>query len=591
MKISDYIKRNWTIVFLIAISILPLFDLLRPGLPLTHDGQDHVARIANFYQNLTEGNIIPRWAGNLNWGYGHPILEFLYPLPSYLASLFHFFGFTLVDSVKFVFGISFVLSAITMYFFVKELLSDEKTALLAGLLYVIAQYRFVDLYVRGAIGEHVAFIFPPLIFYFLLKLSQAYRHSGESRLGRLQNQTVKRFQNEERASGQARMTINYRFVVGGSFSLAGLILSHNAIMIMFLSIIFLYAIYIIWQSSFNKYLILNTLYILLLGFGLSSFFLLPAFFEGKYTLRDIVTSGGYVSNFIINFKDFVYGQWNYGGTGAFNVQIGLIHWLLIIIAIPMTYILFKKRNKLWIFSLGSLVIFFLSLFLMTPPSMFIWENITILQKFQFPWRFLSVTVFVSSVIGALVVHFLPSNLKMLGIYILILAVLFFNKDYWHAKGYLIKPESFFEGIYNGTTDTGESAPIWSVRFMEKRPKEHIQVINGNAVIKELSRKSTVHVYEIDAKERSRILENTLYFPGWNVSVDGRKADIEFQDPQHRGLMTFFVEKGKHNIEIKFGETKLRLFADIITVATLTVVIFYLAFGLKKNYNPRDEKDK
>ena len=107
-------------MFLIFISIIPVLSLFHPGLPVTHDGQDHVARIANFYQNLSEGNIIPRWAGNLNWGYGHPILEFLYPLPSYLASLFHFLGFTLVDSVKIVFGMSFVLSGIAMYIFIKE---------------------------------------------------------------------------------------------------------------------------------------------------------------------------------------------------------------------------------------------------------------------------------------------------------------------------------------------------------------------------------------------------------------------------------------------------------------------------------------
>ena len=89
---NKIINKNVFILLIIILSIIPVFSLLNPGLPITHDGQDHVARIANFYQNLTEGNIIPRWAGNLNWGYGHPILEFLYPLPSYFASVFSLFG-------------------------------------------------------------------------------------------------------------------------------------------------------------------------------------------------------------------------------------------------------------------------------------------------------------------------------------------------------------------------------------------------------------------------------------------------------------------------------------------------------------------
>lgn len=101
----EFIKRYSSILILIVIGFIPVIPLFHAGLPITHDGQDHVARIANFYASLSEGNIIPRWAENLNWGYGHPILMFLYPLPSYLASFFHFLGFSFVDSVKIVFGV------------------------------------------------------------------------------------------------------------------------------------------------------------------------------------------------------------------------------------------------------------------------------------------------------------------------------------------------------------------------------------------------------------------------------------------------------------------------------------------------------
>src|SRR3989304_6442375 len=244
-------KKSIYWLILLALSLIPILDLFHPGLPITHDGQDHVPRIANFYQNLTEGNIIPRWAGNLNWGYGHPILEFLYPLSSYLASLFHFFRFTLVDSVKLVFGTSFILSGLAMYLFTREFLNDNKAAFFASALYIIAPYRFVDLYVRGAIGEHIAFIFPPLIFYFLIKLSKKN---------------------------------SYWHVLGGSLSLAGLILSHNAITLMFLPLIFIYIFYLIFQCSNKKCFVLSSLYLILLGFGLSAFFWVPAFMEGKYTL-------------------------------------------------------------------------------------------------------------------------------------------------------------------------------------------------------------------------------------------------------------------------------------------------------------------
>ncbi|MDP3941478.1 MAG: hypothetical protein Q8Q49_04185, partial [bacterium] len=164
------IKRHFYLILLIVISCLPLLSFLNPGLPDTHDGVDHVARIANFYQSFSEGNLLPRWAGNLNWGYGHPVLMFLYPLPSYLASMFHFLGASFVDSTKLVFVFSFLASGVGMFLWLTSF-TNRRAAFLGALAYSFGPYRFVDMYVRGAIGEHVAFIFPPLICLSLLLLA------------------------------------------------------------------------------------------------------------------------------------------------------------------------------------------------------------------------------------------------------------------------------------------------------------------------------------------------------------------------------------------------------------------------------------
>src|SRR3989344_4323288 len=186
----------WPLFILVFICLLPLSAWFAPGLPLTHDGQDHVARIANFYASLSEGNIVPRWAGNLNWGYGHPILMFLYPLPSYLASLFHTLGLGLVDSVKLGFGLGFIASILAMYLWLRDEVG-ERPAMVGALLYGFAPYRFVDMNVRGAIGEHMAFVFAPLVFYGIKRRSTAWTVTA----------------------------------------VAGLILSHNALSVMFLPLI------------------------------------------------------------------------------------------------------------------------------------------------------------------------------------------------------------------------------------------------------------------------------------------------------------------------------------------------------------------
>ncbi|OGH10405.1 MAG: hypothetical protein A2857_05280 [Candidatus Levybacteria bacterium RIFCSPHIGHO2_01_FULL_36_15] len=541
------IKEHLLLLLIIFLGIIPLLDLFHPGLPLTHDGQDHVARIANFYQSLSEGNIVPRWAGNLNWGYGHPILMFLYPLPSYISSLFHVLGFSLIDSVKLVYGLTYILSGIAMYLWVKEFLSRE-AGFVAAILYMFAPYRFVELYVRGDIGEHVAFVFPPLVLYFLIKI---YKLKPDRYFD------IK----------------NYPYFTGISFSMVGLILAHNAVTVMFLPIIAGYVLYLFYISK-NKYLFAQSIAALFFGFILSSFFLLPAYFEGKYTLRDIVTDLVYTSRFV-NFKDLLYGDWSYGITGQFSVQIGLLQILSVLLSPLLIVKFFKKNRRLAALCLLFLVVFVISTFLMFRESDIIWETVTILQKFQFPWRFLYVTIFSTAVLGGFVFYYISKRkFSKYFLLIFIILILLINRNYWHAKSFLYKPDNFFEGIYDGTTDTGESSPIWSVRFMEARSSFRIKVISGEAKISEKSRNSTEHKYQIDSISLSRIRENTLYFPGWAVIVNGREIPVQFQDPLNRGVITFNLEKGLNNVSIKFEDTKLRKFANVLSVSSFLIIITY-----------------
>lgn len=539
--------RNFFIPFVILlISLIPLLDLFHPGLPITHDGEDHVIRVANFYQNLAEGNIIPRWSQNLNYGFGHPVLMFFYPFPYYAASAFHILGFSFIDSTKLFFGITYILSGIFMFLFVRKLYG-ETAGIFSSILYLLAPYRLIDLYVRGAIGEHAAFLFLPLILYFFVKLSECFA------LGSF---------------------------IGASLSIAGLILTHNAVSLMFLPLIILYAGYLVLVSKVKKPFILALICIMLIGFGTSAFFWVPAVFEAKYTLRDIVTSGEYSTRFIKDATSFIYGHWNYGGSGEFSVQIGIVHLLSALSALAVIF--FPKKNKpVTLIAISLLLYSLAALFLMLPTSSFIWQKFIILQSFQFPFRFLSVIVFTTSFLGGVFIYIIPKRYRVFAVVFLGIALFLISKDYWHAKGYLVNNDDYFTGVKRTTTnDTGESSPIWSVRFMEYKPKAHMEVIDGRAMISTTKRTSTIHRYRLTVVEKSRIRENTLYFPGWEVFVDGKKKDIEFQDPLHRGLMTFIVEKGEHEIDVRFTETKLRLFSNILSLFSVLVIV---AFILKSRF--------
>lgn len=536
------LKDKIFILFLIIISVLPVLSLLFPGLPITHDGQDHVARIANFYQNLSEGNLIPRWAPNLNWGYGHPILEFLYPFPSYIASIFHFIGFTLVDSTKIVLALGMVLSVPFMYLWLSQF-SSKYAALFGAVLYTYAPYRFVELYVRGDIGENLAFVFIPLVLYFIHKL---YKKN------------------------------DYKSAILGGVSLALLILSHNAISLMLVPFILAYCLLLSYFSKNRKPLIINLSSLIILGFVLSMFFWFPALLEGKYTLRNIVTAGGYIGRFV-DLKSIIYSPWSYGGTGQFSVQFGPFQWLAILLS-PVTLFILKKNKEKYYLTLTLIVFCLLSIFIMFPISDFIWSRIILLQNFQFPWRFLAIIVFTSSVLSSLFFDSISKKINIkLVVLVSILIIVVISSFYWKPKAYQNKPESFYTGVYESTTDTGESAPIWSVRFMEKKPKARLEVIDGSASIKELKRTSAYHKYQLIVNRPTLFEENTLYFPGWEIKANGLPLKIEFQNMTYRGVMLFNLPKGNYVVEAKYSETKLRLISDLISVFGLLLLIALVVY--------------
>ena len=107
--------------------------------------------------------------------------------------------------------------------------------------------------------------------------------------------------------------------------------------------------------------------------------------------------------------------------------------------------------------------------------------------------------------------------------------------------------------------------------MEKKPAAPIELIDGEAIITSLGRSTTLHRYEISATRKTRIVDNTLYFPGWKIYVDGADTQIEFQDPNYRGLMTFWVEEGKHMVNMRFGETKLRKAAHVMSILGVVIL--------------------
>ncbi len=160
----NQIKNKYLIlIVLFIISLIGIVSFFHSGFFPSHDGEWMVVRFSDFHRSLADGQWPARWAGRLNFGFGYPVFNFLYPGTFYLTEIFHLLKLNFVNSVKATFIMSYLLSGIFMFLFARQWWG-KWGGLAAAVLYLYTPYRFVDMYVRGSLGESVAFIFPPLIF-------------------------------------------------------------------------------------------------------------------------------------------------------------------------------------------------------------------------------------------------------------------------------------------------------------------------------------------------------------------------------------------------------------------------------------------
>ncbi len=518
-------KKKILIFVLLFLMILPAsWSLFRPGFFTSDDGEWMVIRLSDFHRSIVSSQIPVRWAARLNYGYGYPVFNFLYPLSFYWGELFHLLGFSFVWSIKLVFIFSFILSAIFMFLFATEIFG-VLGGLLSAIFYAYAPYRFLDVYVRGSLGEAVSFIFLPLIFWAIFKISQNPKGT---------------------------------YLTVGGVAFACLIMSHNIMALIFTPTVLAYIIFLFIKNKNKSFLILSFLF-LILGFSLSCFFWLPAFYDKQFIILDKIKIANPLEHFPTP-SQFLNPRWGYGPsvpgvTDRPSYQLGLIHLLGVVLSI------FVLNSQTTIF----LFIFIVAIFLMLPASSIFWQSLPLMNWIQFPWRLLAITTFTTAVLAGSIVQMFRPRLRSWLAAILLLLILLVNFRYARPEYFIDRGEGFYTTNEATTTVKDEYMPIWVKEKPVTRPASRMEVISGQAQIEPVFENSKLIRFVVEAKTGTEIQINTIYFPGWQVKVDNKRIPLNYDNDL--GVMKIKVEPGQHQIIASFGETPLRLFADGVSLVS------------------------
>lgn len=508
------------IALLILITLPVLLPLFQQGFFQTDDGEWMIIRFSAFFQAFRDGQIPVRFLERLNFGYGYPVANFLYPGYMYLGIPIHVLGFNFVDTIKILIGASLLFSGIFCYFWLARIVKSWH-ALVGALFYVYTPYHLYDAYTRGSVGELLALAIIPFILW----------------------------------------QFERRSILWSSLGGALLLISHNTLAALIMPFLIAY-IFIHDRKPFAT-AFRETFYFLLFSIGMSAFFWFPVLFE----LRSTVFASVVVSDIHRYF--------------ASADLIGISSFIVLGISLATFFQLNKTNNKRLHLFFFFLLYALLSVFFSSSYSAFLWKVLPS-SLVQFPFRLLSNLLIAISFLAAYSLSYFPGKKSLPILVILVVSLLISYLPYREPKEYFDKSDIYYSTNEDTTTVKNEYMPVW---VKEKPPRhfaEKVEIINGTGRVSDVVYNAKAATATLFLETPSKVRINTIYYPGWIASIDGRETEITYDN--NYGVMDVAVQRGTHRLQVTFTETPLRLFSDGITVLSFAGLILFHFLNQRKPKN-------
>lgn len=534
--ILNSIKKNWVFIILIVLAIPSFYRMLRPGIFSMMDFP--VFRQIEYNKCVASLELPCRWAPDSAMGYGEPVFNFYGQFTFFIGNLIHIVGLSVVDSVKAVFILSLVGSAVTMYLLAKQVWKNNNAALISAIIYLYAPYRSLDVWARGAYPESFAFLLFPLIILFLDRY----------------------FENKK-----TRDLLYYSLFLGL------LVITHNLSLFMFVPFLGIWTLYRVIEEK-NIKLILFVGLASFFGAMLSAFYLLPVLFEIKLiNIQPIITGYFYFAGHFPTLHEiFISRFWGYGASlwgpkDDLSLSLGQIQWILPTVIVVLILVRKSVKNNIKFFVLALIGMTYI--FLMHNKSTFIWNHIPVMEFIQFPWRFLGEAVFSfalasGAIFGVVSKRFWLLTTILIEITALVLNIGFFREDKWNNntdKTYL----SGWEWDLDRSASKEDYWPIYGP-LPVNHPEEDLSL-----PIAEVSKSNYFKYKIIVSAPQKEVIFPVTYFPGWTAKVDGNPVKLTYND---KGYIKLNLNSGVHSVDLRFKNTPIRMLGNTISLISALVLL-------------------
>ena len=546
-------------LFALGVSLLASLAVLIPffilGSASGHDFEFHVASWLDVAYQWKHGVLYPQWTAWTNYGFGEPRYIFYPPLSWMLGA-----ALTFVLPISWVPGafifLTQTLAGVSAFLLLRRV-SKPHAAYLGAAFYAANPYALLVSYIRSDFAEQLGCAIFPLLLLAALRLS-----------GLLQ---------EEKPKSSAIVLFAVPFAaVWLSNAPAGVVASY--------SVALLFAWATLAQKSWQ--VATRAAAGLALGFGLTSFYLLPAAYEQRW-----VNIGQALSSGLLPAENFLF-------TRIADVEHTWFNWIssycaLALILLTALTALFSRQfsasanqsqvsraawNSLLLLGTAALL-------LMLKFTLPLWNVLPKLRFVQFPWRWMSILAVVSSCFLAAAMERRRGWLWFC-LFVLISIPLgtFLTRNTWWDPDEMptqiaaITGGTGFEGVDeydplgDDHLDLPKNAPLAAVLSASADnsdtppPAAKIRI--------ELWWPKEKHL-RVETPGPARVALRLLNYPAWQVTVNGRS--VITQRPDQVDQMIVPIDKGQSEIRVHFTRTPDRTAGIALSLASALVGIAWLGW--------------
>lgn len=540
------------LIILLVLIIPSISFFFKPGIYWNMHDDMQLIRQLEMEKCILDGQIPCRWTPDLGYGYGYPLFNFYPPLPYFVGEVFRVLGFSFISTVKLTAALQFIVAALGMYLLVNSVFGPI-SGLVASLLYNYAPYHSVNVYIRGAMNEAWAAAFFPFIFYF----------------GRL---------------AIIKKDLRSHLFLAISYSL--LLLSHNPMALTFSPFLGAWLLYwLISSYGFTKETFLRTFTLglsLVFSVLISGFFTFPVLFESKMVQIESMFQNYYhfSVHFVSFYQLFISNFWGdgpsvWGTEDGMSFSVGYLHWGIALISLLLVFINFIKTRRITWLPIILFATSFFSIFLAHERSTPIWSVIGIIQKVQFPWRFLNISAFLLSLLGGATISLLPQkpHIRLFSLFTITLLIFtFYQPLFTPVTSGPINDDQKFEGkawvnqVTGGIYDYLPKTASTAAKAPAKDYIDEINLLPDEYTLSGQKKGTDWMFFNISLKKTAKVTLPVLYFPNFVLLVDNTTTNIGHEPSL--GRITFELTPGDHQVYLKLHDTPVRTISNILSLFSI-----------------------